>query len=399
MVQEEATRAEITLSGDGDAGAMCASLTPEMAIWVGAHVSPTRQGALAELESAARRIPLGKGLGGLLIEVEEDKLKREREKRRSDVYKEFHDNHAKILQECEEVENDYDRMRLEEGGRDAIVPSRILEWGVLFPLVLIPESMLNYSALRDGPGVNSDATAAGITIIAGLMVAMSAHLCGTFMKQFNHWMRPDDKEQQWKGLRSVVIGIVLLVVVLAVVGYYRYYYLNQMQQTARMLGQSPPNIFVALVGTLGGNFGVFLLGSAFAYLLHDSNPDFSSLKKKCDKLKSNITSKRKAELTDKLIAIDARLKRDVDKRRAVSQQMNGKLGYDELREQFSRFLTKDHEVVGLLKKYQARLAATIEQRDSNYTFERPFVGVERGGERVKVSLADFAASPLHLYKA
>ena len=282
--EEEAQRSRITLTGDGAEGAMTGGVTSAMSSWLGAYISPLRQRAIAELESAARCVTIGKKTDGILLELEEHKLERDRVKRRSDIYSEFHDNFGDKIDERDRIDDEYQAMRVREGGRDAQVPNPWFEWGVLFPLVLVPESLLNFESFRRAPIISSDFMALGATILVGLGIAVAAHLIGAFVKQFAFYMRPDDEEQQGKGYRRLSLGCALLGTSLAAVATARYYYLLPLREQAIILGQTPPNVVTQTGSLLVGNIVVFLVAAAFTYLLHDSNPIYSEKKRALDEL-------------------------------------------------------------------------------------------------------------------
>lgn len=392
-VADEAHRKNIKLTSDGDD--VCSGITPAMSSWVGSYVSPLRQSAMAELLTASRRIKIGKNTDGVLLEKERSDADREHGLRRSQLYGAFHDQNGDVLRDYDHADSEYDHMRTMEGSRDAKMPNPWVEWGVLFPLILIPESLLNFESFRNAPIIGSDAMALGITILVGLAIAVAAHLLGSFSKQFNFYMRPDDEKSKGDGFRKWSIGIALLTAALAAVGSARYYYLVPLAAQAEILGQEPPNIVVQLGGSLIGNIVVFLIGAAFTFLLHDRNPLFTEKRVRLEKAKREVARLRRG-LDERLSEVEMARKRTVDESTVLSKQMNSKPGYDELRGAFNRLQAKDAEAIALLSTYKSRLVSEIERKNPEFSFEKNVLGADRGGENVKVSLSTFAAAGVRL---
>src|SRR5688500_4008435 len=82
------------LTGDGEAGAMSANLTPAMNAWLSAEVAPARLAAITAIKTAAGQIHLPGDIPGTVFEIEDDELKRHRNERRAEVYNTFHDRHG-----------------------------------------------------------------------------------------------------------------------------------------------------------------------------------------------------------------------------------------------------------------------------------------------------------------
>ncbi|KPQ31601.1 MAG: hypothetical protein HLUCCX21_03320 [Porphyrobacter sp. HL-46] len=391
---DEAASPRLSLSADSDD--TCPAVTSAMRAWLNAHVSPVRRNAIAEIEAAARRIKIGKKTDGILAEKELSAAEQSRHERRGKIYSGYHDKNGALLDEIEFAEDEYDRMRIKEGARDAKVPNPVLEWGILFPLILIPEALLNFESFRRAPIVGSDAMALGITILVGVAIAVAAHLIGSYAKQFNFYSRPDDEGIQGDGFRKWSIGSALLTAALAAVASARYYYLIPLAAQAEMIGQDPPNIAVQIGGSLIGNVVVFLIGAAFTFLLHDTNPLFTEKRVVLDKKKKLAAALRKNEVDDQLKQVDLRYKQRTDEIAVLAQQMNGLDGYNELREAFSRIQAKDSEVVSLLESYKGSLVSRLEARGDDFRFKKNVIGLDRNGDSIDIALSDFAASGVRL---
>lgn len=394
MTPEDAGRTNHSLTAEGHE--LCAGITPAMAAWLTGYVAPTRQNAIGVVAAMARRITVGRNTEGILAEKEIDAAERHRAQRRNEIYNEYHDRNGELLKAVDIAEDEYDRLRVRENGRDAKVPNPLVEWGVLFPLILIPEALLNFESFRKAPIVASDAMALGITILVGLAIAVAAHLLGSFVKQFNFYMKPDDEKSKGEGLRKLTLGLVLLLAALASVASARYYYLVPMIEQADMIGGERPNMFASVGGSLIGNLVVFLLGAAFTFLLHDSNPLFTEKRVNLIKSRKQLDQIRRREIDQPLSDVDLQLKRRKDEIDVLVRQMEGAEGYAAMREVFSNIAAKDIEAAAALQAYKTRLVARLEEYGNQIVFSKNVLGQERGGDRVQVSVSEFAAAGVRL---
>jgi len=106
-VDEEAAAASLRLTGDGDAGAMSANLTPAMSAWLSGEVGPARGAAITAIKAAASQIVMPGGVQGIVPEFERDRLRRERNTGRAEKNTAFHDRHGAELEKQRDVEQQY----------------------------------------------------------------------------------------------------------------------------------------------------------------------------------------------------------------------------------------------------------------------------------------------------
>jgi hypothetical protein len=396
---EEARQRHLTLTAAGEDGAMSPHLTPVMNEWVNTHVEMHRGQALGALEAQARNIRISASAEGVLLEVEQDKAERHQAKRHLEVMEKFNRDHKKDLEQRAQLQGEYDLMRAELGGRDAKVPSKILEFGVLIPLIMIPESLLNFESFRRAPIIQSDAMALGATILVGIGIAAAAYCIGLFIRRFSYYNEPDNTERPRAGWPLYTWGTLALTISLGSVAAARYYYLLPRIQEAQLLGEAIPNIPMSIGSLLFGNLICFLVGAIFTFFLNDENPDYAHKAELLRKLDRKLKRLNRTQVTAALDQVDARTKqlKDIAKRRA--DQMNGKPGYSALRERMARVLTKDSEVIGLLQSYRTALVNEIKNSQSDFVFEVREPSADRSDPTTPVSVDRFAALTLKLYRS
>lgn len=388
---QESQQREITITTEGDSNAPSEGLTQGMLTWYQNHVAFLRTTAISSTEDLASDITLGKGTPGQLERVKVDEAKRNLARRRAEILSRFRNENAKDIKELEDTEREHNHIRIAEGGRDAKVPNHFVEWGILLPLIMLPEGLLNFESFRRAPIIQSDFQALGATIIVGIGIAIAAHLIGRFIRQFSFFMRSDDERSNRAGWPLWSIGIVLLTVALGVVAYARYQYLIPLAEQAIILGRAPPNIMAQTAGLLGGNLVVFLIGVGLTFMLHDPNPDFSDKARKLAKISNKVEGIRKSQVTSKLRDIERRFKEDTEAVQRVTQQMTNQPGFANLRSNVNAIEGKDRQVMGVLSAYKQALIDAISQRDQRFTFEKYYSTGDRTADAERVKLADYAA--------
>lgn len=383
-VEEEAASASLQLTGDGDAGAMSANLTPAMTAWLSATVGPARGGAITAIKSAASQITMPGGVQGLVPEFERDRLKRERNTRRAEISTGFHDRHGADLEKQRDVEQQYEAMRFHEGGRNARNPGRLID--LLIPLgIMIPEGFMNYKFFFEYIGLGI--VALGSTIVVGLGIGWSAFLAGRFLKAYHFYMAPDNDRQRAEGIRMISIAMTLLFVSLMAVGAVRYMGIVRDNLGRIAIGQPPLEPISQTGMLLFGNLVVFGLGMAITYWLHDRNPLFAEKAEENEKLSTKVERLRKRELHDRLKQIDDSFSQKQERMQGQAMMMNGKPGYDEICRNVSLVADKDRAVVGVLQEYRARLIRKL-----------PADMAIHLADRQTINPAGFAALSIDLYR-
>lgn len=394
----EAVCGALVLTGKGDDGALSQGLTPGMNDWLTGSIGPVRGSAIAELEVEARGIKITNAIDGMLLEAEEDKADRRCAKRTTEILEAFNAEFGELLRKAEGLRDEYQVLRVEEN-RDAKTPNRFIEWGVLLPLILLPESMLNFESFRRAPIIQSDAMALGATLLVGLGIASAAYCIGLFVRQFHYFMRPDEHDGNRSGWPLWGIGSVVLAVSIGSVAVARYYYLLPKIHEAIVLGDSPPNLAVSIGSLLFGNFICFLVGVAITYFLHDPNPEFAAKAYWLKKTEEKLEKARRKNVTAKLNEVNARAQQDKEAAIRKAAQMNNKPGYGQLRERVAKLQAKDAEVIGALQAYRALLAKTVKDKSTDLVIEQRDPAANRADPVITVPVDRFAALPLRLYRS
>lgn len=383
-IDEEAAAPNLHLTGDGDAGAMSANLTPAMSAWLNTEVGPARGAAITAVKNAASQITMPGGVQGFVPEFERDRLKRERNTNRAEVQAGFNDRYGADLEKQRDVEQQYEAMRFMEGGRNARNPGKLID--LLIPLaIMIPEGFMNYKFFLEY--INVGVVALGSTIVVGLAIGWSAFLAGRFLKAYNFYMGPNNDRMRAEGLRMIGIAIALLAVSLVAVGAVRYMGIVRDNVGRIALGLPPLEPLTQTAMLLFGNLVVFALGLAITYWLHDRNPLFAEKAEENEKLTKRIEQLRKRELHDKLKQIDAAFTQKQERLQAQAQLLNSKAGYDEVCRNVSLIADKDTAVLGVLQDYRARLVRKM-----------PTDMVIRLEDGQTTGPAGFAALPIDLYR-
>lgn len=394
--ERESGGRNISLTGDGQAGAMSANLTPEMNAWLSTHVARLRANALNAVQAAAKRIRLSGGVEGFVEDFERDAIGRERAIRKAQETATFYERHQAKLDRLETAENEYLALRTVLGGRDAQIPSKLVVYGVP-AIIMIPEFFMNYGSFLKLSGV--PAVAAGLSLVVALAVAVASYMTGVFLKAYHFYMRPDDDEQRSKGMRLMAIALALLVISLIAVGYARYSTVLAQIEAAMVLGLTPPNVVAQTAGLLAGNLIVFAVGAAITYLQHDENPEYALKAGKYFGLKKEMEGLRQKHLVAKLEDIDRSHKRKIDELAKRAGLMRAQPDHVGIAHDAGQITSKDAEVVGLLRAYQNHLVDRIVARDPDFRFTGPATDRNGGATTETVTPNDFAARPIHLYRS
>lgn len=391
---QEALSGQSHLTASGDEGSLSAGLTPAMNEWLMTRIAPVRGPALAELEAQARGIKIAGNVDGLLIEAAQDRIERHRVRRTQEIVSAFNRDNKQLLERCAQLNGEYNRIRAEEG-RDAKVPNKWIEFGILIPLVMIPEAMLNFESFRRAPIIQSDAMALGATILVGFGIAAAAYCMGLFVRQFNYYAQPDSRERQRSGWPLYTWGTLALLVSLGSVAVARYYYLLPAINDAIVLGTPIPSIPVSIGSLLFGNIICFIVGAIVTFFLNDPNPEYADAAENMQKVQRKVDRLMKARVQSQLDQIDHRAKLDRETARRKHDQMASRPGFTQLRERFDRLTAKDAEIVGVLQSYRIALI----QANPNIEFVQHVHSADNSDPTRYVSADTFTGLQLQLSRS
>lgn len=339
---------------DGPAG-----LTPAMGAWYRHHVAPARRTALAEVRAAFEAETLA-GNRGFLAEAELDRIEAAKhaalrtERETFFQRKAIQDLHARLA----EVGASYERKRAEHG-RDARPWEPVIYFITLALIALALEAPLNFeSFLRID--YYTPAFATGSFLFVAVALAASGHIIGTLAKQKAARFGGDVPGRVRSDSRiQLVIAIVLALLALGLVGYSRKYLLDEAVARSLALGESVGwGVYLAAIGVMIANVGVFVLSIWYAYARHDAVPDFAEERREMEGLRRRVArhyrrdlegrarqrilqAGREAEAVSRREAEQARLSRNHARHRAL----------------FEELLALDARVLALLEDYRSRLVA------------------------------------------
>ncbi|WP_345304343.1 hypothetical protein [Lysobacter hankyongensis] len=390
-LQQEATTKEIFLSQANDDGSPAEGLPPFALSWFNNHIAPKRVLAIAEVANEARRITLDGGDDGVLEPLALGSAQRRRTKDLATATQEFIHKNSALIERHNQLETVYVRHRNNEG-REAKTPS-LLALSILFLVVLIPESALNYESFRVAPMIRSAAMASGITLIVGMAIAFGGHSLGIFIRRFNYYRRGNDNIRRNSGWPMLWMGLGCLILALAAVAVARYHFILPKIAEMIALGNEPPNIYSSVAGLMLGNLLCFLLTAMVAFVMHDPNPEYESAARDLGKRKKELM-KRSSRLNGMRKEIDRRLESDRHAIRQKNRAMIGKPGYATVLQRFERIRAMDQKVIAMLQDYRRQLAERLQPGTT--VSMKDFSGDPLRTVR-HFSSKEFAAHPLQLW--
>ena len=347
-------------------GPQPANITQEMVNWYQTYIASARLMALHAISRLFKeRSDPSKGeaflpharLGSLEENLLIGKLR---------VYRNHFENNVAVSEEIRGLEKQiaddqhkYD-VRKAELGREAELHNRVLYYAVLVLIVFVSEALINFEAFEAIPG-STPAYATGLVMAFGFILGAAAHLHGTVFKQWAYYFdASEDDSKRGPAWRMVTLGVVAMIVTLSFVYYARSIYLASYIRSMSGFGQSagPLSFFQTVRGSLTGNIGTYIGGVLWAYFMHDSDPDFVTLKRRLDKnkrkagaLKQKLEASRHRQI-EQLNAIYDRKVKETQSAAHVSLAQSSLTWPQEL---FRKFQAKDALVVGLLHNYRQAL--------------------------------------------
>lgn len=395
-IPHEAENNAIALTGYGDYGAPSENLTPAMSTWLGWHITPVRGAALAELAADASQFRLGnKGgeLHGICHDIEYDRLDKDTNEQINDLYASFRQQYIGQIDEKRRLSTDYSRMK-GEYGRDAknLSTARQATPPILAGLV---EGLLNYSNLVEiAP---SGIVALAGTILVAVVVGCGIHFLGKGLAE-RQYSWNDNEELKQSNMISIFGGAIAILFILAILFTLQYVELQDDIDRAALLGIDAPNIALILIQLIGFNIAIYLIGTVLTYHQYDPNPDFAkkaqdltAAEKSLEALKDRHVYQPKKKILQKRDRERVALKEK-------ARQMDGMAGYDQLKTKQSMIVTQDAKIVAVLSGYRNALQREIQQKNNDFRFKHPSAQAFPDEDDDGLTLAQFAAADLYLYK-
>lgn len=364
----EAQRKTVPLTPPCSTDGTPAYLTPSMSTWFNAQIQPVRRSALQEVLALISSMPVGNsGNKAKLFEHERDKLDAEAaqkivaERQLFEHSSNINDVHRKLRAESMR----YEAMVHQYG--EALKWRPGWYWTVLIFMIFVLEGLINFESFLKIPGF-TPALSVGSFIGVSTAFAVSAHFVGVIVKQWKERLGGSISRTEKMKTRMLLGGAaVLFVLAFGFVIYARWALLGDVilrrsQTTGEDIGTEE---VVRFAGTLIGNLIVYVMGIIWAYVRHDSIPEFSELRNTVERLQA-----RESSLLDRQLA--GRNRRHISKaqdeteklRRAIDAQSRQVKDYQSGRARFDQLREQDARVVSLLDEYRTLLFEKAEDGQS-----------------------------------
>ncbi|HEX8257155.1 MAG TPA: hypothetical protein VF589_05950 [Allosphingosinicella sp.] len=386
--EEVSERHAVTLTGDLEHAP--AGLTPNMSAWYARFIAGRRHNAIAAVRNRFEGDQV-RGVPSILLECEADRVAHEAARAKHRAVNEFYSKHAALKHEAEELEQDYERMRAEQGGRKPRMISPWIYFGGLAFVVLL-ELFLNFESFMSVRFIGSPFLATGITSLVALAIGWSSHLHGTLLRQWDYYFGPHDRLRHFQGWRMLGIGGALLSIALGAVLGARYFYILPKIDQAVLLGIDPPSLLGSLSFMIAGNVIVYLVGATWAYATHDEIPDYPTTKRRAEAKRAEYDRAHRREVSEEVNRLEQKAAAEERKlrQRAVAQEVSP--NHVANRQLFQIICSKDQEVCAILLDYRARLS----RLHSRVRYRYPDREVLTADPYVELSAGQWAAKDFRL---
>ncbi|MFN3398915.1 MAG: hypothetical protein ACK4Z4_01125 [Ferrovibrio sp.] len=396
-VQREAQSTHLPLTDQ--VGAAPPNLTPEMLAWFNVHVFANRKAALDEAAAGFDALSNGNKAAGVFLERELDRIEDQRLTQKREALVTHKQKNAARFSELAQAREEENTARIRYQGleqRHNRAPKLPPWWYYPALILMLPaEGGINYETFMAVKWM-TPAFALGTVVVLGFVLALSAHLYGTLLRQARILFdRTQDDVDRLVGWRMLSIGTLSLSVVLAVVWYARAAYFADTIRIAGVLGGDAPSAMMTIGGSLLGNLAIWLGGVMLAFMLHDPDPHFP--KSLLDWKEKSAAAKRLQEALEKPLQaafdkIDAIAKRDREQAQNRHNAITHMQDYQKVRVLFNRICEQDAKTLGLLTRYRSQLVNASRGKAINFEKSRD-VGVE---DAERLTAEQYAAVTLRL---
>ncbi len=394
----DAAGQNIDLTNKYDKSHPAGGLTPNELSWFNRHIAQKRSTAISSINNQAKQMRLDGNDQGIFAPIERSQAERNYNDRLKSISDDFDRKNSALVRDYQEKDRDYRRHKNAENGREAKAPSIILiTLGLSLPFVI--EAMMNFESFKKMPYVKSGAVALGVTFAVGLMIGVSSVFIGKFWRQYTYHTRADDSARGNSGWPLLWIGLACAFTALGMIAFARYINFLPLMQQALILGQAPPNLAFALLGSLLGNLGCLAVGVAITFALHDPNPEYEDAAKQRGLLEKRIASLRKSMIDKPASEALRRYKSDENDIGNKQRVMEGNPAYANLMTQFEQIKSKDHEVSSALQNYRQHLSALLQERGGKFEFSMRDCSGNPVRAIQNISLSEYQTYPINLFLA
>ena len=364
-VDQEAQLSEIHLSDLYDT--MPSNLTGSMRQWFMEHVSPMRNAALESVSNYLRNIDRTAHGDPVFEERDRQNLRRDAHKGKQDVLRKDRDAHKAEYERLETLRSEeqkarrnFETLRSRHGREPKEWPKGLYMFVLL--IIGLAELGINWESFN-AIDYFTPAIATGTAFVIGMALALSSHFSGMTMRQYRaRFNDAADDLDRYSGWKMFALAGTTLSIALGAVYYSRIFYFQQLVMDSWGAGSD-----VSMVKVVGGsmisNLLVWLVGVLIAYMAHDPDPDFPSVKHQLDKISSQ--REEKSNNIDKRIGkeytkIDAIYRKENEALENQIRAMSGIAEQREADEMVAKIKAQDDRIKSLLARYQSKLLSVAE---------------------------------------
>jgi len=381
-------------------GKLVPNITPKMDDWYQNHIQPLRSPALQRISQLyEQNTDHKRGHDVFLPEKKQAEREEDLLQQKLKCYKAVAGRLrmtvgeiSRLEQEKADKAKEYNAVKQGmPGGRDAKPLNWPLYLSVLIFVIFGSEAAINLDAFK-ALSWATPAIAWGSTILVGLAIGVAAHFHGELLKQYHHWFGPARKPTyRRQAQRMFHAGNVLLSVALSYVYYARYAYFTS-QAILDPYGEHSQSLVWIVGGSVLGNLLVYMVGTLWAFMMHDTDPDYTRLKARLEVINRRLRmleSTLHGAMREEVEPIVARSEEERERLENAAKTFMTLRPLQGASEVFEAFKAQDERVVGLLSRYRSMLIQRMGPHAAGVVFMQFLDDPYREKKQIKAS--DFLA--------
>ncbi len=398
-LEDESTHRRLTLTDQ--TGQLPANITEGMAIWYQDFIAGSRRAALDTVDRVLASVNAVQDALGIFLERRLDQIADDRLARKRLVLSRHFEKNSAERSRINELRATYQRSKRAYDdlfARYGRAPKVIRWWYFAFLLLVgATDVAVNYDAILSTPAWDRPVLAAGTAIGIALVLAFSAHLHGTVLRQWATLFGAHQEDHdRWVAWKMLGLGTLGLSIALGAVWYFRAQFLQAVIVEQSVIGGEAPSWLGTVGGSLTTNIAVWIIGVILAFLLHDPDPHFPEALK--TKENDERTLRRAEENFQKPVRreferIDALSDRAIEQARTQDHSLSHLEEYKLGRELFDRVATQDARVIAVLESYRGRLLSKLRQQKGVVIERTPELPVQA---EETLSVEQYGAVPLKI---